>query len=61
MSNCQTPEVENAYSRYNILKSDEGKPFYKSLTDFMSFGPCIVMILEGEDAVLTKTSIISGG
>jgi nucleoside-diphosphate kinase len=29
----------------------EGKPFYESVTDFMSSGPCIVMVLEGEDAI----------
>ncbi len=29
----------------------KGKPFYDSLTDFMSSGPIVVMILEGEDAI----------
>ena len=29
----------------------EGKPFYESVTDFMSKGPCMVMVLEGEDAI----------
>ena len=29
----------------------EGKAFYESVTDFMSSGPCIVMILEGENAI----------
>ena len=29
----------------------EGKPFYESVTDFMSSGPCIVMVLEGDDAI----------
>jgi len=28
-----------------------GKPFFSSLTDFMSSGPCVVMILEGEGAI----------
>src|SRR5438132_12143725 len=28
-----------------------GKPFYDSLTDFMSSAPCIVMVLEKEGAV----------
>ena len=28
-----------------------GKPFYESLTDFMSSGPCVVMVLEGEGAI----------
>jgi len=29
----------------------EGKPFYESVTDFMSSGPCVVMVLEGESAI----------
>lgn len=29
----------------------KGKPFYESLTDFMSSGPCVVMVLEGDDAI----------
>lgn len=29
----------------------EGKPFFESVTNFMSSGPCVVMILEGEDAI----------
>ncbi|RLC27685.1 MAG: nucleoside-diphosphate kinase [Deltaproteobacteria bacterium] len=29
----------------------EGKPFYDSVTDFMSSGPCVVMVLEGESAI----------
>lgn len=28
-----------------------GKPFYDSLTEFMSSGPCVVMVLEREGAV----------
>ncbi len=27
------------------------KPFFNSLTDFMSSGPCVVLVLEGEGAV----------
>lgn len=34
-----------------FYKVHEGKPFYESLTDFMSSGPCIVMILQGDDAI----------
>ena len=34
-----------------FYKVHEGKPFYDSVTDFMSSGPCIVMILEGENAI----------
>ncbi len=29
----------------------DGKPFYESVTDFMSSGPCVVMVLEGEEAI----------
>ena len=27
------------------------RPFFDSLTDFMSSGPCLVMVLEGEQAI----------
>lgn len=29
----------------------KGKPFYGSLVKFMSSGPCVVMVLEGENAI----------
>lgn len=29
----------------------EGKPFFESVTDFMSSAPCLVMVLEGESAI----------
>jgi len=29
----------------------EGKPFFESLTEFMSSGPCIVMVLEADDVI----------
>ncbi len=34
------------------------KPFYNSLTDFMSSGPCVVMILEGEGAIAKNREIM---
>ena len=34
-----------------FYKVHEGKPFYESVTDFMSSGPCVVMVLRGEDAI----------
>ena len=34
-----------------FYKVHEGKPFYDSVTDFMSSGPCVVMVLEGDDAI----------
>jgi nucleoside-diphosphate kinase len=34
-----------------FYKVHAGKPFYESVTDFMSSGACVVMVLEGEDAI----------
>jgi len=34
-----------------FYKVHEGKPFFESVTDFMSSGPCVVMILEGENVI----------
>jgi len=28
-----------------------GKPFFESVTDFMSSGPCVVLVLEGKDVI----------
>ena len=39
---------EDAKGFYIIHKA---KPFYESLTDFMSSGPAVVMMLEREDAI----------
>jgi nucleoside-diphosphate kinase len=36
-----------------------GKSFYESLTTFMSSGPAVVMVLEGEDAI-SKTRELMG-
>ncbi len=35
-----------------------GKPFYESLTDFMSSGPCVVMILEGPQAIAKNRELM---
>jgi nucleoside-diphosphate kinase len=34
------------------------KPFYNSLTDFMSSGPCVVMILEGPQAIAKNRELM---
>ncbi len=34
-----------------FYKVHKGKSFYESLTDFMSSGSCVVMVLEGADAI----------
>lgn len=39
---------EEARGFYIVHKD---KPFYESLTDFMSSGPVVVMVVEGENAV----------
>ena len=35
-----------------------GKPFYDSLTDFMSSGPAVVMVLEGENAIAKNRELM---
>lgn len=35
-----------------------GKPFFNSLTDFMSSGPCVVMILEGPQAIAKNRELM---
>ncbi|HHN65172.1 MAG TPA: nucleoside-diphosphate kinase [Nitrospirae bacterium] len=39
---------EQAMGFYIVHKD---RPFYNSLTDFMSEGPIVVMVIEGEDAI----------
>ena len=34
-----------------FYKVHEDKPFFNSLTDFMSSGPCVVMVLESENTI----------
>ena len=34
------------------------RPFYESLTDFMSEGPIVVMVVEGENAILKVREIM---
>ena len=34
------------------------RPFFGELTDFMSSGPCVVMVLEGEGAILRNREIM---
>ena len=42
--------------KFYIVHKD--KPFYEELTDFMSSGPCVPMVLEGEDAIEKVRKII---
>ncbi|NIU87988.1 MAG: nucleoside-diphosphate kinase [Nitrosopumilaceae archaeon] len=41
---------EQAEGFYAVHKE---RPFFDSLTDFMSSGPCVLMALEGENAIAT--------
>ena len=34
------------------------RPFFGSLTDFMSSGPCVVMVLEGENAIARNRELM---
>jgi len=36
----------------------KGKPFFDSLTDFMSSGPAVVMILEGSEAIAKNRELM---
>jgi len=36
----------------------KNRPFYDELTDFMSSGPCVLMVFEGEDAISRVREII---
>lgn len=53
MVNLNKKEAEGFYAVHR------GKPFFESLIEFMSSGPCVVMILEGEDAI-QKTRQLMG-
>ncbi|WP_333654271.1 nucleoside-diphosphate kinase [Dissulfurispira sp.] len=46
---------EEAKGFYIVHKD---KPFYDSLTDFMSEGPIVVMVLEGENAISKNREIM---
>lgn len=35
-----------------------GKPFYEDLVSFMTSGPCVVQVLEGENAVLANRDVM---
>ncbi len=45
MQHLTKPEAEGFYAVHRE------RPFFGSLTDFMSSGPCIVMALEAPDAI----------
>lgn len=46
------PEAEGFYAVH------AGRPFFAELTAFMSSGPCVVLVLEGENAILRNREIM---
>lgn len=36
---------------HGFYKAHEGQPYFEGLTEFMSSGPVVVVVLEGEDAI----------
>ena len=41
-----------------FYKVHQSKPFYNDLCNYLSSGPIVVMILEGEDAILKNRKIM---
>ena len=46
---------EEAYEFYKVHQT---KPFYNDLCNYLSSGPIVVMILEGEDAVIKNRELM---
>ncbi|MEA3361078.1 MAG: nucleoside-diphosphate kinase [Thermodesulfobacteriota bacterium] len=46
---------QQAKGFYNV---HAGKHFFESVTDFMSSGPCVAMVLEGEDVIDTYRKLM---
>jgi nucleoside-diphosphate kinase len=47
--------IEQARALYVMHKN---RPFYKSLTTFMSSGPCLALILEGNNAIQVNRDLM---
>jgi nucleoside-diphosphate kinase len=45
-------EAEGFYAEH------KGKPFFEGLVSFMTRGPCVVMVLEGEDAIALNRKVM---
>jgi nucleoside-diphosphate kinase len=48
-----SPEQAGAFYDVHL-----GKPFYEALVEFMTSGPCVVMALEGENAIAENRRIM---
>jgi len=47
--------VQNAQAFYAIHRD---RPFFKDLVDFMTSGPIMIQVLEGEDAILKNRELM---
>lgn len=52
MMRISRPEAEAFYAVH------QGKPFFEALVEFMTSGPSLVMVLEGENAILKYRDIM---
>jgi nucleoside-diphosphate kinase len=52
MIHMTKPQAEGFYAVH------KERPFFGSLTDFMTSGPCVVMILEGEDVIAKNRELM---
>jgi len=52
MLRMDTPQAQGFYAVH------KERPFFDSLTDFMTSGPVVVMVLEGEDAIAKYRKIM---
>ena len=41
-----------------LLRRPQGRPFFDELCDFMSSGPTVVQVLEGENAILKNREVM---
>ena len=50
----------SCYKRWSvwILQSSQSKPFYNDLCAYLSSGPIVVMILEGENAIAANRKLM---
>ncbi|MGI5861998.1 MAG: nucleoside-diphosphate kinase [Myxococcales bacterium] len=52
MKRLTVPEAEGFYAEH------KGKPFFEPLVQFMTSGPVVLMILEGEDAIQRNRAVM---
>jgi nucleoside-diphosphate kinase len=52
MIHMTKPQAEGFYAVH------KERPFFGSLTDFMTSGPCVVMVLEGEDVIAKNRELM---